>query len=89
MAKRLAALGMNLHLIDRDGEALDRAVGELAFPRGGLVTTWALNVANPAAFDPVQAAIAANGEPIGLLMNNAGIGGGGDALAPRDRWDRV
>lgn len=89
MAKRLAALGMNLHLIDRDGEALDRAVGELAFPRGGLVTTWALNVAYPAAFDPVQAAIAANGEPIGLLMNNAGIGGGGDALSPRDRWDRV
>jgi NAD(P)-dependent dehydrogenase (short-subunit alcohol dehydrogenase family) len=88
-AKRFAALGMNLHVIDRDGDALDRAADALEFSRGGLVTTWALDVSHPAAFDDVRAAIARNGEPVGILMNNAGVGGGGDALADRERWDRV
>ena len=88
-AKRFAALGMNLHLIDRDGDALDRAAEQLEFPQGGVVTTWRLNVANPAAFDEVRAAVTSNGEPIGILMNNAGVGGGGDVLADRERWDRV
>lgn len=89
MAQRLAARGMNLHLIDRDADALDVAVTKIEFSGGGVVTTWALDVGDPSAFDDVRAAVAAQGEPIGLLMNNAGVGRGGDALAPRTEWDRV
>jgi NAD(P)-dependent dehydrogenase (short-subunit alcohol dehydrogenase family) len=88
-AMRLAKLGMNLHLIDRDEGGLDRAMGELEFPHGGVANSWVLDVSDPAALEEVRAVVAHNGEPIGILMNNAGVGGGGDALAPREAWDRV
>lgn len=88
-AKRFAALGMNLHLIDRDEGGLDRALGELEFPAGGTASTWVMDVSAPGTLDDVCAAIQRNGEPIGILMNNAGVGGGGDALASREAWDRV
>ncbi len=88
-AHRLAALGMNLHLIDRDEGGLDRAMVEIKFPNGGVATSWTLDVSDPAAFDEVKAVIARSGEPIGILMNNAGVGSGGDVMAERERWDRV
>jgi len=88
-AMRLAKLGMNLHLIDRDEGGLDRALGELEFPNGGMANSWVLDVSDPAALEDVRATVERNGEPIGFLMNNAGIGGGGDVLAPRENWDRV
>jgi NAD(P)-dependent dehydrogenase (short-subunit alcohol dehydrogenase family) len=74
-AMRLAKLGMNLHLIDRDEGGLDRAMGELEFPHGGVANSWVLDVSDPAALEEVRAVVAHNG--------------GGDALAPREAWDRV
>jgi len=88
-AMKLAALGMNLHLIDRDEGGLDRALQELEFPNSGMASSWVLDVSQPDVLDDVRAVIARNGEPIGILMNNAGVGGGGDALASREAWDRV
>jgi NAD(P)-dependent dehydrogenase (short-subunit alcohol dehydrogenase family) len=88
-AKRLAALGLNLHMIDRDQDKLEAAVDEIVFSQGGVATTWAFDVSEPKGFDDLRAVIARSGEPVGILMNNAGVGSGGDALAPREAWDRV
>ncbi len=88
-AHALAALGLNLHLIDRDEAGLDRALEAIAFPNGGVATSWVLDVADPIAFHEVRGVIAHAGEPIGMVMNNAGVGSGGDALAPLESWRRL
>ena len=89
-AKAFAGMGMAPLLVDRDEGALDAALESLHFAdTGGHGGSYCMDVADPSEFDGLLQAAAGMNAPIGVLMNNAGVGGGGDALAPRADWDRV
>jgi NAD(P)-dependent dehydrogenase (short-subunit alcohol dehydrogenase family) len=90
MGLRLAQAGMNLLLADIDAERLAAAVEEVrAAAGGGRIDARVTDVSDA---DQVEAlrdhALETFGD-VALVMNNAGIGGGGDVLAPPDRWRRV
>lgn len=79
-ARAFAAAGMRVWLLDRPGEALDAAAASVEG-----ATALAVDVADPAAMAAAAAAIG----PVAVLMNNAGIGGGGDVLADPAAWTRI
>ena len=87
-AHRLAGLGMNIVIADVGHEALEAAQAELA-GAGAKVLAVRCDVSRR---DEVEAlrrrAIDAFGEPA-VLMNNAGVGGGGGAFENPDGWRRV
>ena len=90
-AERLAALGMKLCLADNSGEALERARARVARHAGDNddVRLFAADVSNPDDIARLkEAAYGAFGE-VALLMNNAGIGGGGGLFGDPGRWRRL
>jgi NAD(P)-dependent dehydrogenase (short-subunit alcohol dehydrogenase family) len=88
---RFAGMGLNVVLADRNAERLAEAALETraAARDGATVESLVTDVSD---FDQVCAlrrlAFERFGE-VGLLMNNAGIGGGGHAFENRDGWLRV
>jgi NAD(P)-dependent dehydrogenase (short-subunit alcohol dehydrogenase family) len=82
-AKVFRALGLNVVMADITGRKLKteaEAIGALAVPT---------DVADRAAVEALKAAaIEAYGQ-VDVLMNNAGVGGGGDAFAGDDAWKRI
>ncbi|HKT53986.1 MAG TPA: SDR family NAD(P)-dependent oxidoreductase [Caulobacteraceae bacterium] len=83
--RALAAAGMKVALLDRDG---DRLAAVLAADCGAALALET-DVANREALAAVAARIRTELGPVSVLMNNAGIGGGGDALSNPDGWARV
>jgi NAD(P)-dependent dehydrogenase (short-subunit alcohol dehydrogenase family) len=85
-ARRFAALGMRVWLGDRDearlAEAIARAPG--ADFDGAMV-----DVSDRASVAAFAAKARDRFGAVSVLMNNAGIGGGGDALSNPDGWTRV
>jgi len=78
-------LGMRVCLLDREGDALAQAAerlgdGAMAFP---------VDIADRARVEAVAAAIASSHGPVSLLMNNAGVGSGGDVFAAPEAWTQV
>lgn len=90
-AKAFAAMGMVPLLVDWDEAALDAALEALSghLQGGAHASSYRMDVSDQSAFHGLMHAADALHAPIGVLMNNAGVGGGGDALAPRADWDRV
>ncbi|ONG55877.1 short-chain dehydrogenase [Pseudoroseomonas deserti] len=84
VAQRLAARGMRLALIDRAPQ-----IDEIARRLGVEAAGWSLDVADRAAVERAAAEIHARFGPVSLLMNNAAIHGGADALASPSIWDDV
>lgn len=85
VAQRLAGLGMELILVDRSAEAMEAFAGSLA----GTVHSFTVDVADPVAMAALAQEVHARVGPLSFLMNNAAIGGGGDALANPEGWARV
>ncbi len=83
-AKAFAAAGMRVCAIDREGPALAEAVAPI-----GRVATYTVDVADAQSVADVAAAIARDHGPAAVLMNNAGIGAGGDVFANLDAWNRI
>ncbi len=83
-AKRLTALGMKVVIADRDTAQLALAAREL-----GDALTVETDVADLASVQALAALVADRLGPVSVLMNNAGVGGGGDALSNPDGWARV
>ncbi|QQV77358.1 SDR family NAD(P)-dependent oxidoreductase [Sphingomonas aliaeris] len=84
-AKAFAAAGMRVVVVDRSDDATMRAaleIGDLAFP-------MTCDVSDRKAFDTLAATIGQRHGTVSVLMNNAGIGAGGDVLAPSADWDAV
>jgi NAD(P)-dependent dehydrogenase (short-subunit alcohol dehydrogenase family) len=85
-AKRFAALGMRICLVDLNQEALDRATKQLS---GASVVTVPTDVSR---LEDVQRlkdrAYDASGE-VGVLMNNAGVSAGGGPFDHYEGWQRV
>jgi NAD(P)-dependent dehydrogenase (short-subunit alcohol dehydrogenase family) len=84
MAKRLADLGLRIVIADRDAEELALAASEL-----GDVVSVETDVSDIASVQGLAKFVADKVGPVSVLMNNAGHGGGGDALSNPEGWARV
>lgn len=83
-ARRFAAAGMRVCLLDRAGN-LDEAAASIH----GDAVAFHVDVSDRAAVEAVAAQIRDRFGAVSLIMNNAGIHGGADALSAPDIWDRV
>lgn len=92
VAKHCAALGMKVFLADNDETELTSAASEVAaLAKGGAgdVVAVPVDVSDPTAVARLKdSAFAATGS-VSFLMNNAGVGRGGGALAPLKDWQRT
>ena len=83
-AKKLAALGMNVVLFDLQEENFNDAMAQIAdAPKGDAVVNCicvAGDVARPADLERLRDVTLSRFGDVALLMNNAGVGGGGGAL---------
>ncbi len=86
-AQRFAALGLRVVLADRDQDKL--AAAEAALPAGTESFIQTINVADRASVEGLAVAVTQRFGPVSVLMNNAGVGGGGNALAAPEAWERV
>lgn len=84
-ARRLAGEGMRVCLADFDAERLARVQADL----GDQAIAVTLDVSDRAAVEALAREVADRLGPVSVLMNNAGVGGGGDALSNPDGWARV
>ena len=84
-AHRFAALGMTVVLVDRDADKVASAREAV----GGKAMAVAVDVSDRAAVNALAEQVAREAGPVAVLMNNAGRGGGGDALVNPDGWDQV
>ncbi len=98
-AKRLAAQGMKIVIVDREEQAAREAVagldearrvagGSSGAPAGGLYAGLHGDVSDPHTLASAQELAAKLGD-VTVLMNNAGVGGGGSAIDNPDGWRRV
>jgi NAD(P)-dependent dehydrogenase (short-subunit alcohol dehydrogenase family) len=85
-ARRFAALGLRVWLGDRDGALLAEAIARAA---SADVDGSVVDVSNPTSVAAFAAAATSRFGAVSVLMNNAGIGGGGDALSNPEGWVRV
>ena len=79
-ARAFAARGMRIAIVDQAGDALDAAAASIEG-----ATPHAIDVADAVAMHQLAARIG----PASVLMNNAGIGRGGDVFAGADAWSRI
>ncbi len=86
-AQRFAALGLRVCLADRDEEALAAAVAGL--DAGERAFAQPTDVSDADSVDQLAGAVHDRFGAVSVLMNNAGIAGGGDALSNPDGWKRV
>lgn len=79
-AQAFAARGMRVALVDQPGDKLDAAAAAID---GGVA--YGVDVADAQAMQELATRIG----PVSVLMNNAGIGQGGDVFADTGTWHRV
>jgi NAD(P)-dependent dehydrogenase (short-subunit alcohol dehydrogenase family) len=85
-AKRFAGLGLNVVIADANAEALEAARGELG---NAHVEAVHADVSRPEDVEALRRrALEAFGD-VAILMNNAGVGGGGSAIEHPEGWRRV
>ncbi|MGI4878929.1 MAG: SDR family NAD(P)-dependent oxidoreductase [Janthinobacterium lividum] len=83
-ARAFADVGMRVVLVDRPGEALQNAATTIAG-----ATALSADVADRAAMAKLARTVAQHHGPVSVLMNNAGVGSGGDVFADPAAWDEV
>lgn len=83
-AKRFLAAGMRVCLLDNADTVLS-----VASSLDGDATGFVIDVGDRAAVEALAGEIADRFGPISVLMNNAGIHGGADALSSPEIWERV
>ena len=86
-AQRLASEGLRVCIADQNGDALKEAADSIAGQAE--VITHATDVSDAASVDELANAVADQLGPVSVLMNNAGVGGGGDALSNPEGWQKV
>ena len=90
-AERFARLGMKVVLADANAAALEAAEARVAAAAGrsDSVRVCVVDVADPKAVERLRdLAFEAFGD-VAILMNNAGVGGGGGVLGDLARWRRL
>lgn len=73
-ARRFAAAGMNVVLVDMKEDALEEAATELAGKGGGKIVAERCDVSDPAAVNALRDRVLDRFGNVHCLMNNAGIG---------------
>ncbi len=87
---RLSALGLHVWMADREADALEAAAGRLRAAHPDVaITARPCDVSDCEAVGDLAAAVFDRHPRVALLMNNAGVGGGGSALENPDGWRRV
>lgn len=84
-AHRFVGLGMKVCLADWDRPGLERAAEAL----GPAVLTAPTDVSDRASVNALAARVAETLGPVSVLMNNAAVDAGGDALSNPEAWDRL
>jgi NAD(P)-dependent dehydrogenase (short-subunit alcohol dehydrogenase family) len=84
-ARRFVREGLRVCLADADAEGLARVQAEL----GDQAVAVDVDVSDQAAMEASARTVADRLGPVSVLMNNAGVGGGGDALSNPEGWSRV
>ena len=84
-AHRLAAMGLKVVIADRTIDAVEAAAAAVGSEAIGIRT----DVSEPGSIDRLATTVAAHFGPVSVLMNNAGVAGGGDALSSPEGWARV
>jgi NAD(P)-dependent dehydrogenase (short-subunit alcohol dehydrogenase family) len=84
-ARRFVREGLRVCLADADAEGLVRVQAEL----GDQAVAVNVDVSDQAAMEALARTVADRLGPVSVLMNNAGVGGGGDALSNPEGWSRV
>lgn len=84
-ARRFVQEGLRVCLADADAEGLARVQAEL----GERAIAVSVDVSDRAAVEALARTVAERLGAVSVLMNNAGVGGGGDALSNPDGWSRV
>jgi NAD(P)-dependent dehydrogenase (short-subunit alcohol dehydrogenase family) len=90
-ALKFAGLGLNVLLADRNAEGLARvkdAAQDVA-SGGAVMETFVLDVADADQVLALKRHAFDRFGDVAVLMNNAGIGGGGGPFGPADSWARV
>jgi NAD(P)-dependent dehydrogenase (short-subunit alcohol dehydrogenase family) len=87
-ARRFAAAGMRICIADSD-EAVAEVADIIAEAGAPEVMTRRVDVGEASEMIALRDAVLERFGAVGLLMNNAGIGGGGAAYANPDGWNRV
>ena len=90
-AEKFAGLGMKVVMADANAAALEQAedrVARLAAHRGD-VRLCVVDVSEAADVERLKDLTFADFGEVALLMNNAGIGGGGGVLGDLERWRRL
>jgi NAD(P)-dependent dehydrogenase (short-subunit alcohol dehydrogenase family) len=90
-ALKFATFGMRLCLVDRDEEALTRTAAEVtaAVQSSDYVLAVPTDVSSADEVDRLARTVFERFVEVAVLMNNAGIGGGGNAFSNPDGWTRV
>ncbi len=90
-AKRFAGLGMKVCLADQNADALEAAVKAVAAVSKAPADVFGVptDVADADAVNRLRDAAYERFGEVAVLMNNAGIGGGGGAWEHPDRWRRL
>ncbi len=92
IAEKLAARGLRVAIADLDAEPLAEAAAAIAeHAAGGADDVLAVptDVSQLASVEALHAAVRDRFGEVGVLMNNAGTGGGGPATANLEGWQRV
>jgi NAD(P)-dependent dehydrogenase (short-subunit alcohol dehydrogenase family) len=84
-AQRFAKHGLRVCLADADVENLRAAQAAL----GAKALAVATDVSDRGSVEALARTVERELGPVSVLMNNAGVGGGGDALANPEGWSRV
>ena len=88
-AKRFAGLGLNVAIADLDKAQLDKAAAEINAAGKGEVLTVKADVSRMEDVERLKERVYADFGEVGILMNNAGTGGGGGPFENYEGWQRV
>jgi NAD(P)-dependent dehydrogenase (short-subunit alcohol dehydrogenase family) len=90
-AKRFAGLGMKVCMADLEGDALRRSAAEVAqiSAAGQQVRAIATDVGRREDVERLKQEVLADFGEIAIMMNNAGIEGGGELFSDPERWRAI
>ena len=89
-AKRFASLGMKVCVADLEGDALTRCAAEVSAVSGGQhVLAVAADVGRREFVERLKDKVLAEFGEVAVLMNNAGIEGGGELFGDPEKWRAI